>query len=236
MTLALRRGLALLTISLVTLAVSMVPAVASPSDESQFVSLINQTRAAAGLSPLSSYGDLVDDARRHTADMIAEGSIFHSSQSQLASATTGWSQLGENVGMGPNPSVLHSAFMSSPSHKANILGDYDRVGVGADRADDGTMFVTVIFMQTAGAPATTTTTAPPTTAPPTTAPTGSSATPGTAPSSGPAPVASPAGGPELIELVETPVDGVSDPGWVELEALAGAYCVTVRVNGSICVE
>lgn len=139
-------------------------ALASPTEEAEFVALINQSRAEAGLAPLTSYEDLADDARRHTADMIDAGTIFHSTSAQLSSYTTGWSLLGENVGMGPNPSLLHVAFMNSPTHRSNILGPYDRVGVGAERSPNGTLFVTVLFMQTSGAaPATTTTTAPPTT-------------------------------------------------------------------------
>jgi hypothetical protein len=144
-------------------------AVAAPSDEAEFVTLINQSRAQAGLAPLSSYADLVDDARRHTAQMIGEGTIFHSSSSELAAATTGWTLIGENVGMGPNPSLLHVAFMNSQGHRENILGPYDRVGVGAERSPEGTLFVTVLFMQSAAAPTTTTTTTAPTTTTTTTA-------------------------------------------------------------------
>ena len=139
-----------------------LPIAASPGDEAQFVSLMNQSRADAGLGALTGHADLTDDARVHTADMIAAGQVFHSTAAQLGSYATGWSLLGENVGMGPNPALLHQAFMNSTSHRANILGDYDLVGVGADRSADGVMFVTVVFMKSA-APAPTTTTAPPTT-------------------------------------------------------------------------
>ena len=139
-----------------------LPIAASPGDEAQFVSLINQSRAAAGLDALTGFADLTDDARVHTADMIAAGQVFHSTAAQLGSYASGWSLLGENVGMGPNPALLHQAFMNSESHRTNILGDYDLVAVGADRSADGVMFVTVVFMRTA-APAPTTTTAPPTT-------------------------------------------------------------------------
>ena len=156
-----------------------LPAVASPDDESQFVALINESRAGSGLAPLGVFWDLTDDARVHTAEMIAAGQIYHSSNAQLGSYSNSWSRLGENVGMGPNPTLLHQAFLNSSSHRANILGDYDLVGVGADRAPDGTMFVTVVFMKSATQP--TTTTAPPTTVPPTTVPPTTTAPPTTAP-------------------------------------------------------
>ena len=171
-----------------------LPLAASPGDEAEFVSLINQSRAAAGLGTLTGYADLTDDARVHTADMIGAGQVFHSTAAQLGSYTSGWSLLGENVGMGPNPQLLHQAFMNSPSHRENILGDYDLVGVGADRSSDGVMFVTVVFMKSATPPpATPTTTAPPTTtttAPPvttTTTPPPAPTTTTTVPPAAPAP-------------------------------------------------
>ena len=162
---------AILTLSVVVaLIATALPGAETPGDEAQFVSLINQSRAAAGLAGLAVYADLTDDARIHTADMVAAGQVFHSTGDQLGSYASGWALLGENVGMGPNPSLLHQAFMNSDSHRANILGDYDLLGVGVARSPQGVMFVTVVFMKSA-APATTTTTAPPSTTtipPPTT--------------------------------------------------------------------
>ena len=37
--------------------------------------------------------------------------------------------------------------MASPSHRANILGDYNQVGIGVSVADDGRLWVTVVFMK-----------------------------------------------------------------------------------------
>jgi hypothetical protein len=189
--------------------------------------------------------------------MIAAGKIYHSTSAQLSSYTTGWTQVGENVGMGPNPSILHTAFMGSPSHKANILGDYDRVGVGADRAPDGTMFVTVLFMKSASVPATTsTTTPPPTTAPPTTTTTlappvqtpvvaSASAEPGVPTGPEEIRLLSPQPAPDGLEADGLEADGLGADGlgadglgaaWLDLKVLAGSYCVVVRVDGAICVE
>jgi hypothetical protein len=153
------------TIAATTLTPGAV-ALASPGQESEFFSLMNSARASAGLAPLASDSALTAYARSHTATMIASGTIFHSSG--LGSITTGWSRMGENVGMGPSPSIIHQAFMASPGHRANILGDYNYAGIGADTAPDGTIFVTVVFMKKGTTPATTTTTqAPPTTQGPT---------------------------------------------------------------------
>jgi hypothetical protein len=79
--------------------------------------------------------------------MADSGGIYHSSSSQLAAAAgSGWTKLGENVGRGPTVSDLHTAFMNSSGHRANILGDYNYAGVGTENRD-GYIYVTVVFMQ-----------------------------------------------------------------------------------------
>ncbi len=138
-----------------------VSAAADSGSEQAFLSAINSTRASAGLGALKMDGGLQAQARRHTADMIAAGKIFHSSSGELESAAgSGWSKLGENVGRGGTVSSLHQAFLDSPGHKANILGDYNYVGIGTDTAS-GVLYVTVVFMKkgaTEPAPSPTTTT------------------------------------------------------------------------------
>jgi hypothetical protein len=151
-----------MTLAIVGLGAS---ALADSGSEQGFLSAINSTRSSSGLGPLTMDGGLQSHARRHTADMIAADEIYHSSSAELqAAAGSGWDKLGENVGRGGSVSSLHQAFLDSPGHKANILGDYNYVGIGADTADNGVLYVTVVFMKKgSSAPATTTTT--PTTAP-----------------------------------------------------------------------
>ena len=163
-----KRTLVLVAIIAVFVTAFAVPAFAGPAG--QFVGKINASRAAAGLSPVESYWDLSDDARRHSDLMADRGEIFHSSN--LGSVTTGWEKLGENVGVGLDVDSLHAAFMDSSSHRGNILGDYNYVGVGVTIDGDGFMWVTVVFMKaapglnggettTTNPPSTTTTTSPP---------------------------------------------------------------------------
>lgn len=113
------------------------------AEEVEFTRLINRARTAHGLEPLRVSIDLVDHARRHTERMIAAGGLFHSSD--LAGASTEWEALGENVGRGPDPGRLHAAFMASPGHRQNVLGDYDWVGVAAYHDAGGVLYVTVAF-------------------------------------------------------------------------------------------
>jgi hypothetical protein len=146
---------------------------AGASAESDFVAKINAERSSRGMNTLAVDGGLASHARNHTQDMINAGEIYHSSEAELrAAGGSGWSAVGENVGRGGSVSSLHSAFMNSPGHRANILGDYNYVGVGTG-VSNGVLYVTVVFMKKGStAPPTT---APPTTAPPTTAPPATSA-------------------------------------------------------------
>jgi hypothetical protein len=160
-----RRWLAsvvVMTLAIVGLGAS---ALADSGSEQGFLSAINSTRSSSGLGPLTMDSGLQSHARRHTADMIAADEIYHSSSAELqAAAGSGWEKLGENVGRGGSVSSLHQAFLDSPGHKANILGDYNYVGIGTDTADNGVLYVTVVFMKKgSSAPAPTTTTS--TTAP-----------------------------------------------------------------------
>jgi hypothetical protein len=153
-----RRWTTLLLVVFVSAGVGLAAA-ADSGTENEFLSLINSTRASNGLAPLEIDGGLHSHARSHTQDMIAAADIYHSSEAELAAAGgSGWSRIGENVGRGQSPSSLHGAFMGSSGHKANILGDYNYVGIGTDSAE-GYLYVTVVFMKVGE-------TAPPTTEPP----------------------------------------------------------------------
>jgi hypothetical protein len=243
------RQMLALTLGALLFASTAAVAAASPGAEAEFVAAINQSRSAAGLAPLTVHGDLVAGARAHTAEMIPTGTIFHSTSGQLASVTSGWSVLGENVGKGPNVSVLHRAFMESPSHKANILGDFDRVGVGVALDAESKMYVTVLFMKSSSPATTTTTVAPTTTTVPTTTNTTTAAT--TSPTTAPTTTTTttvPASGdssqgdasPARPSATAVQRDGeslrtlgyeLSEERWIE-----GTFCVTIRSDGAVCVE
>ena len=151
-----------LVASLATIGLGL-SASADAATEGEFLSLINSTRATNGLGQLTVDGGLRSHARNHTQAMIDADGIFHSTSAELiAAAGTGWSQLAENVGRGGSPSSLHTAFMNSSGHKANILGDYNYVGIGTG-SSEGTLYVTVVFMKKG----TTSNPSPTTTAPPT---------------------------------------------------------------------
>jgi hypothetical protein len=139
----------ILMVATVVLATLMPVAASASVDpvtaEKQFVDLINQDRTSRGLTPLASHADLVAGARKQAAAIRDAGRLFHNPN--LASVTTGWTKLGENVGYGGTVSGLHAAFMNSPSHRANVLDPlYTHVGLGVV-VQGSTIWVAEVFMQ-----------------------------------------------------------------------------------------
>lgn len=147
-------ALTIIALSFGSIIASATGAAASPySMEQDFVAKINAERTSRGLSRLVVKSDLRSVARNHSADMAAEGDIWHNPN--LSSQVGGsWTILGENVGMGGSVNGLHDAFMDSPGHRANVLHQsYNQVGVGVKLDGDGTIFVTEVFAKRGGSTA-----------------------------------------------------------------------------------
>lgn len=122
----------------------------TPDRENQMVDLINRERAAVGRAPLSSDLQLTRVARDWSFTMGDAGRISH--RSNLSSVvSSGWQRLAENVGVGPSIGSLHTGFMNSPGHRANVVGDFDRVGVGVVE-QNGRLWVTVNFRKGGSGP------------------------------------------------------------------------------------
>jgi hypothetical protein len=132
-----------LALALLSIGLAVAPAQAGPAGS--FVSKMNSERAARGLAPLQVYADLTDDAKAHSQRMMSQDDLHHNPN--LAGVTTGWQALAENVGVGPSVDSLHRAFMASPGHNKNIVGNYNYVGVGVVIESDTKMWVTVVFMR-----------------------------------------------------------------------------------------
>src|SRR3954449_5018975 len=117
------RRIVLATLTLLLLAGVVTTAhAATPAEgqaETDFLSRTNADRAANGVGGLRVSSDLVDIARRHSADMAASNSIYHSTN--LGGTIQNWQKIGENVGRGSAVDVVQNAFMASPAHRENIL-------------------------------------------------------------------------------------------------------------------
>jgi uncharacterized protein YkwD len=105
--------------------------------ERELFASINQARRAQGLAALRWDESLATAARRHAEVMAERGSAQHgfegepslSARVKLAGVHFNW--LSENVVQGPSTEFIHTQFMKSPPHRANILDkDMDSIGVG----------------------------------------------------------------------------------------------------------
>jgi uncharacterized protein YkwD len=105
--------------------------------ERELFNSVNQARRAQGLAPLRWDERVAEAARRHAEVMAERGSAQHgfegepslSARVKQTGAHFRW--LSENVTQGPTLRFIHSQFMNSPSHRANILDrDMDSIGVG----------------------------------------------------------------------------------------------------------
>jgi uncharacterized protein YkwD len=145
------RALVLLTAILVGLfGPSLVPpAAAQTSEASQVLSLVNSTRAAAGLGPVAVDGALSAVAQSWAGVMAGAGTISHNPN--LGGQISGWSNLAENVGMGSSIDAVHQLLVNSAAHYANMTGNYTMAGAGVVNAG-GQVFVVQVFMLGQSAP------------------------------------------------------------------------------------
>jgi uncharacterized protein YkwD len=136
---AVRRLAASVVALLLAAAVFATPAdaqVTRPGDpasaETEFLHLLNQERARAGLAALQSHPNLVGDARAWSGVMAQRDELFHTSTlaADTGRSISGWTRAGENIGRGWSVPRLHDAFVASPGHYRNIVGDFNYVGIG----------------------------------------------------------------------------------------------------------
>ena len=128
--------LALIMLCWLAYAQTFEPAPTSRTERELFVS-VNQARRVQGLRPLRWDESLAEAARRHAAVMAERGSAQHgfegepSLTTRVKQAGAHFSWLSENVTQGPTPGFIHTQFMQSPTHRANILDrDMDSIGIG----------------------------------------------------------------------------------------------------------
>jgi uncharacterized protein YkwD len=123
------------------------PAAAANHGERELRSYINEVRNDRGVRQLGMRKFLVRAARRHSRQMASTGELVHSQDLAAYAGNRRWKIIGENIGYGPSMDVLHQAFMDSPPHRRNQLNrKYRQVGVGKAVADDGRIWVTVLFL------------------------------------------------------------------------------------------
>jgi uncharacterized protein YkwD len=143
-----RRALAAVTasllvlVALVTGAVTAGPAGATTNEDS-FTTKLNHERTSRDIPALTVRTALVRVARAQANRMATANVLSHNPN--LTTDVKNWRWVGENVGYGSTVAAVHSAFMHSAPHKANILDrDYTEVGIGSV-TKDGRVWVAQVF-------------------------------------------------------------------------------------------
>lgn len=123
-----------------------VAAGACTPEQNETYTLINNSRSAARLKALAWDDTLAKKAQSWAEHLAREGKLSHSNLT--SGVPSGWKYLGENVGYGGSISKVHTAYMNSPGHKANILNPrFTHVGTGVAKGKNGLVYTVHVFMQ-----------------------------------------------------------------------------------------
>lgn len=111
----------------------------------------NQARANNNLPPLTWDSSLAQAAAQHSQQMAERRTLSHQFPGELdLAARTGqagahFRKIAENVALGPSAPVLHTQWMKSPPHRANILDpQLTSIGIAVIRSD-GYLYATEDF-------------------------------------------------------------------------------------------
>jgi hypothetical protein len=114
------------------------------SSEGQLFASLNRERASLGLPVLQWDDALAAAARQHAARMAQLNQMSHQLPGEqgllarLSDAGAHFTVIAENVAIGPDPAVIHTMWMHSPGHRANILSpDLSAVGIAVAQGSSG---------------------------------------------------------------------------------------------------
>ena len=129
----------------------------SPADEQLLFTLTNQDRASAGLNALVNDSYLHKEAEWRAQDMGVRDYFSHQIPPSnnmvftfMQSDGYCFKVAGENIGFSTYPddvatTNIEIGFMGSAAHRANILGTWAHMGVGAYEAANGNKLFAVLF-------------------------------------------------------------------------------------------
>ena len=107
--------------------------------------MINKARRNNSVKPLKMNWRVAKGALGHSRRMVRRNSIYHNPRLYSLVRRYRPHIWGENVGMAGTIGRMHTLFMKSAPHRANVLNrSYKRVGVGVQRTHRG-VWVTVDF-------------------------------------------------------------------------------------------
>ena len=135
----------------------LLTAVAIASAPLEGVALAEDTsiagvRSAAGLPPLTPHAALDQLAAGHARAMAANGSVSHLDLAVANAVVDRPARVGQIAGAGSSVAEVEATFLTSETHRANIVGDFDLVGVGLVVGADGRVWMSALFVKLAPPP------------------------------------------------------------------------------------
>ncbi len=126
---------------------------AQSGDERQLVQLVNQARSAQGLRPVTWDPALAAAALQHAQWVARSAQLSHQYPGEpdlakrASNAGARFHEIAENVAEGQSVDQLHSEWMNSPHHRANILDpNINAIGVAIVRRGE-TLFAVEDFSE-----------------------------------------------------------------------------------------
>ena len=128
--------------------------VSIPSDkafEIEILEEVNAYRITKGLTPFAKLNIIKSQTATHTEHMINTNTISHQNFSQRSDfliQNANAKKVGENLAVGfDNCKQLVEAWVRSESHRKNIEGNYSHFDVSAEKNEEGTWYITNIFIR-----------------------------------------------------------------------------------------
>jgi uncharacterized protein YkwD len=120
--------------------------------ESKLITLINDYRQSKGLNSLTVINHISYKSEEHNFYMIDNNMVNHDYFQQRSDnlvRVLGAEKVGENIAYNyQTAESAMSAWLNSPSHKANIEGDYTHLGISVTiNPDNGKKYYTNMFIK-----------------------------------------------------------------------------------------
>lgn len=117
---------------------------ASVTDVKRILDDTNAFRVKNGLPPLLLSPNMNTVSQAWSEEM-AESSRMSHNPAFSTQIPKGWRGAAENVAYGYSVNTVTTAWINSPGHRANILGNYTHIGIGIARAANGQLYYTQNF-------------------------------------------------------------------------------------------
>ena len=124
------------------------PRPAAGSLQDQWLEALNGERLMAGLRPMAADPLLAESASEWANAMSHSGELSHGDFQGRIAAAVGLVDAAEDVAAGAaDVAAVTALWMSSPLHRQNMLGNYNRTGIGRAPSSQGIVFWTADFIR-----------------------------------------------------------------------------------------